>query len=194
MAKKIDTTKLDRIREASVEIISESGILNCPVASIARRAGVSVGYLYRHYPSKVELINDLLEEALNAIAGQIDTLMAGSSDIRTIVNGIVSFIIESAEKNRAKHKFLIMLLNDFSVGIKPETQRRIREIAHKLIETGQKNKVLRNGISANDLYLALVGIPMQFLAAEYRFDFGERQSGREELIRRITDVSLNLIQ
>ena len=53
MAKKMDMTKLDRIREASVEIISEHGILNSSVASIAERAGVSVGYLYRHYPGKV---------------------------------------------------------------------------------------------------------------------------------------------
>ena len=45
MAKKMDMTKLDRIREASVEIISEHGILNSSVASIAERAGVSVGYL-----------------------------------------------------------------------------------------------------------------------------------------------------
>ena len=64
MAKKMDMTKLDRIREASVEIISEHGILNSSVASIAERAGVSVGYLYRHYPGKVDLINDLLEDAL----------------------------------------------------------------------------------------------------------------------------------
>lgn len=67
MAKKMDMTKLDRIREASVEIISEHGILNSSVASIAERAGVSVGYLYRHYPGKVDLINDLLEDALRTI-------------------------------------------------------------------------------------------------------------------------------
>ena len=71
MAKKMDMTKLDRIREASVEIISEHGILNSSVASIAERAGVSVGYLYRHYPGKVDLINDLLEHALTTITDRI---------------------------------------------------------------------------------------------------------------------------
>lgn len=48
MAKKIDTSKIERIRQASVEIISECGITGSSVAAIAQRAGVSAGYLYRH--------------------------------------------------------------------------------------------------------------------------------------------------
>ena len=45
MAKKVDQTKIERIRNASVEVISEHGILGGSVASIAERADVSVGYL-----------------------------------------------------------------------------------------------------------------------------------------------------
>ena len=126
MAKKMDMTKLDRIREASVEIISEHGILNSSVASIAERAGVSVGYLYRHYPGKVDLINDLLEDALRTITDRIYALADETNDIRKIVRGIVEFIIESAATNRPKHKFLIMLLNDFSAQINPDIRERIR--------------------------------------------------------------------
>ena len=94
-----------------MEIISEHGILNSSVASIAERAGVSVGYLYRHYPGKVDLINDLLEDALRTITDRIYALADETNDIRKIVRGIVEFIIESAATNRPKHKFLIMLLN-----------------------------------------------------------------------------------
>ena len=139
MAKKMDMTKLDRIREASVEIISEHGILNSSVASIAERAGVSVGYLYRHYPGKVDLINDLLEDALRTITDRIYALADETNDIRKIVRGIVEFIIESAATNRPKHKFLIMLLNDFSVEINPDIRERIRSIGDTLIAVGRKN-------------------------------------------------------
>ena len=45
MAKKIDTSKIERIRQASVEIISECGITGSSVAAIAQRAVVSAGYL-----------------------------------------------------------------------------------------------------------------------------------------------------
>ena len=185
MAKKVDQTKIERIRNASVEVISEHGILGGSVASIAERADVSVGYLYRHYPGKTELINDLLENALNAITDRIHALIRETDDIERIVGGIVGFLIESAADNPAKHKFLIMLLNDFSVEIKPESRKRIIEIGEVLLETGQKNHTVRGDISVNDLYIALVGIPMQYLASRYRFDFDSRPCDTQELIRKI---------
>lgn len=195
MAKKVDRTKIERIRDASVEVISEHGILGGSVASIAERADVSVGYLYRHYPGKTELINDLLENALNAITDRIRALIRETDDIERIrPAAIVGFLIESAADNPAKHKFLIMLLNDFSVEIKPESRKRIIEIGEVLLETGQKNRTVRGDISVNDLYIALVGIPMQYLASRYRFDFDGRPCDTQELIRKITRVSLSAIR
>ena len=194
MAKKVDQTKIERIRNASVEVISEHGILGGSVAWIAERADVSVGYLYRHYPGKTELINDLLENALNAITDRIHALIRETDDIERVVGGIVCFLIESAADNPAKHKFLIMLLNDFSVEIKPESRKRIIEIGEVLLETGQKNHTVRGDISVNDLYIALVGIPMQYLASRYRFDFDSRPCDTQELIRKITRVSLSAIR
>ena len=190
MAKKMDMTKLDRIREASVEIISEHGILNSSVASIAERAGVSVGYLYRHYPGKV----DLIEDALRTITDRIYALADETNDIRKIVRGIVEFIIESAATNRPKHKFLIMLLNDFSVEINPDIRERIRSIGDTLIAVGRKNNVLRDDTSVEDLYIALVGIPMQYLASRYKFGFGDETDDQRRLIEKITAISLSAIQ
>ena len=180
MAKKVDRTKIERIRDASVEVISEHGILGGSVASIAERADVSVGYLYRHYPGKTELINDLLENALNAITDRIRALIRETDDIERIVGGIVGFLIESAADN--------------PVEIKPESRKRIIEIGEVLLETGQKNRTVRGDISVNDLYFALVGIPMQYLASRYRFDFDSRPCDTQELIRKITRVSLSAIR
>ena len=85
----------------------------------------------------------MLENALNAITDRIHALIRETDDIERIVGGIVGFLIESAADNPAKHKFLIMLLNDFSVEIKPESRKRIIEIGEVLLETGQKT--IRSG-------------------------------------------------
>ena len=95
MAKKVDQTKIERIRNASVEVISEHGILGGSVASIAERADVSVGYLYRHYPGKTELINDLLENALNAITDRIHS--DGSLILASLLVGYVTSLISCSQ-------------------------------------------------------------------------------------------------
>ena len=139
MAKKIDTSKIERIRQASVEIISECGITGSSVAAIAQRAGVSAGYLYRHYPSKVKLVNDLLNDALNSITERIDALIGENDRIDRIVSGIIGFIFESASLNPYRLKFQIMLLNDFSTKIDPAIREQIRQIGETLIRKGHEN-------------------------------------------------------
>ena len=50
-----------RIREVAEEVFAEQGV-GAPVDEIARRAGVGVGTLYRHYPTKEQLIEAILME------------------------------------------------------------------------------------------------------------------------------------
>ena len=49
-----------RLLEGAAELISEGGYSAASVAAIADRAGVSAGALYRHFPSKVDLLSELL--------------------------------------------------------------------------------------------------------------------------------------
>lgn len=194
MAKKIDTSKIERIRQASVEIISECGITGSSVAAIAQRARVSAGYLYRHYPSKVELVNDLLNDALNSITERIDALIGENDRIDRIVSGIIGFILESASLNPYRLKFQIMLLNDFSTELDPAIREQIRQIGETLIRKGHENGSVRKNVNIEDFYIALVGIPMQYLAARYKFGFGANDWDIAAETEKITRISMCAIK
>jgi AcrR family transcriptional regulator len=58
----------DRIVEAARTAIASEGI-DVSVEEIARRAGVGVATLYRRFPTKEELIDAVLEDALGEICG-----------------------------------------------------------------------------------------------------------------------------
>lgn len=69
-----------RLIAAAAELISEGGYGSASVAAIAGRAGVSAGALYRHFPSKVDLVSELFRlgaerelEAMHAAAAQAGT-------------------------------------------------------------------------------------------------------------------------
>jgi AcrR family transcriptional regulator len=49
----------ERLLAAAHELVEEDGYAGASVAAIARRAGVSAGALYRHWPSKGELFAEL---------------------------------------------------------------------------------------------------------------------------------------
>lgn len=65
-----------RIVTAALELIAEGGYVNAPVAAVADRAGVAVGTVYRHFPSKSELFAEVFREASQR---EVDAMRAGAA-------------------------------------------------------------------------------------------------------------------
>lgn len=57
----------DALLEAAKSVFSESGV-DAPVRSIAERAGVGVGTLYRHFPLRSDLISAVFRREMDACA------------------------------------------------------------------------------------------------------------------------------
>jgi AcrR family transcriptional regulator len=60
-ARRTETRK--RIVTAARELIAEGGYIAAQIAAVADRAGVAVGTVYRHFPSKSELFAEVFREA-----------------------------------------------------------------------------------------------------------------------------------
>ena len=64
MVKPTDLQKLYEVREAAIKVIVERGYYGATIAQISKRAGVSDGYIYRHYSGKAELVKELFVESM----------------------------------------------------------------------------------------------------------------------------------
>ena len=126
--------------------------------------------------------------------GSIHALIGENDRIDRIVSGIIGFIFESASLNPYRLKFQIMLLNDFSTEIDPAIREQIRQIGETLIRKGHENGSVRKNVSIEDFYIALVGIPMQYLAARYKFGFGANDWDIAAEIEKITRISMCAIK
>ena len=87
-----------------------------------------------------------------------------------------------------------MLLNDFSIPNKPSVREQILRIGETLIEKGRESGSIRNEITVEDFYIALVGIPLQYLATRFRFDFGPHDCNLDAETRKITELSMCAIK
>jgi AcrR family transcriptional regulator len=66
----------ERITAAALELISEGGYVAAPVAAVADRAGVAVGTVYRHFPSKSGLFAEVFREASQR---EVDAMAEGAA-------------------------------------------------------------------------------------------------------------------
>ena len=63
MLKKLTEEKREEILEAGIEAFAESGLHGAGMADIARRAGISVGVLYKYYVNKEDFFHACLATA-----------------------------------------------------------------------------------------------------------------------------------
>ncbi len=69
----------ERLLHAAVELILEVGG-EPPLDAIARRAGVGIGTLYRHFPDRRTLLSDVAHHVLAGSIEAAETALAGSGD------------------------------------------------------------------------------------------------------------------
>jgi AcrR family transcriptional regulator len=57
------TATRDRIVRAALELVARGGYREAQVAAVAKRAGVATGTVYRHFPSKADLLTEVFRVA-----------------------------------------------------------------------------------------------------------------------------------
>jgi len=68
------------ILRAAVEVMGEDGYEGASIRDMAARADVSVAALYYHFPSKLDLLREFLDEAYDVTLARIERRLAGAGD------------------------------------------------------------------------------------------------------------------
>ncbi len=88
-AKKETRQKLLKI--AKQEFI-EQGLLNISTVDIAKKAGVAHGTVFFHFQNKENLIVEALDTELLKITDELNVLLHGSDDIKSLLNRYLDFL------------------------------------------------------------------------------------------------------
>jgi len=65
---------------AAVEVMGEDGYEGASIRDMAARADVSVAALYYHFPSKLDLLREFLDEAYDVTMARIERRLASAGD------------------------------------------------------------------------------------------------------------------
>lgn len=84
------------IMRAAVSVMGEDGYEGASTRDMAARAGVSVAALYYHFPSKLDLLREFLDEAYDVILARLDRrLLAAAPTATARLDEIVATLIAS---------------------------------------------------------------------------------------------------
>ena len=147
-----------RILEAAKAQITETGS-DVSMDSIAKAAGVAVGTLYRHYPTKTDLVSAVLSEFSSGIVeGVVEagrTLSAPGDAMARIAELLAAFVHEAATNQAIKEAARVL---DASY-LTPALEARGQAAVQVLIEAAIADGDVRPDITADDILILMLSAP-----------------------------------
>ena len=193
MAMKQEISKIEKIREATLKVVSTKGRNGASVAAIAAEAGVSVGYLYRYYNSKEELIGDLYETMVESVADALEEAMRGDLSMEQLSDEYFRSLYRICTDRPDRMRFMILLQNDSSYDSGGEAQKRLRKLCNMLYIRCRESNDFRSTLTVDDLYMAMVVIPVQYMAQVLRRFFVSDTSAAY-VVGKIRELALGAIR
>lgn len=144
----------DRIIAAAAEAFEQRG-LDVSMASIARRAGVGVATLFRRFPTKTSLVEEVFSQQFRACRELLDAALEDPDPWRGFCG-----LLESVRRMQVRHRGFV----EAFVGVGSPaavTADRIRFAEHGfavLVERAKNAGKLRTDFSTTDLTLILRSI------------------------------------
>ncbi|RIX30173.1 TetR/AcrR family transcriptional regulator [Amnibacterium setariae] len=121
--------------------------------AIAREAGVGIGTLYRHFPTREALVEAVYRSELEAVSASARQLLAESPPdvaLRRWMDRYGDFV---RTKRGMADAFRAILAAGAGAGTRP----RIAAAVAAMLEAGARAGVLRGDVEADDVVVALLG-------------------------------------
>ena len=129
---------------AARELIAEGGYVAAQVAPVAERAGVAVGTVYRHFPSKSDLFAEVFREASQH---EVDAMQAAMEEIHGPAAERIAAGIEVFARRALRGRRLAWAL--LAEPVDPAVEAERLEFRHSYRDL--MAAVIRDGIQAGDL-------------------------------------------
>jgi TetR/AcrR family transcriptional regulator, repressor of fatR-cypB operon len=193
MARIIDEGKIQRIREATIELVVQNGYGGAAISSIARRAAVAEGYLYRFYSSKHELVTELLYSRVAKIIEKLEYLLSSCSSIKEVIGQLIGVLFKMATDSPEEIKFIHVLMHDYNFQVSDEQRQLTKELCEKVISVGIRNGEVNSSITPEEAYGMVIIYPIEFINLRIKGFFGSvGWTGEEQ--KRVIEFSINALK
>jgi AcrR family transcriptional regulator len=101
MVRELNPEKRERYLNAALKLFTANGVQNTSTAEIARAAGTASGTLFLYFPTKIQLINELILSISKKVSDHINSLLDPSLSVRdtffTIWDGSIRWFLQNLD-------------------------------------------------------------------------------------------------
>jgi AcrR family transcriptional regulator len=147
----------DRLLDAAVRAFTTEGA-DVTLEAIARQAGVGIGTLYRHFPTREALVEAVYRNELAGLCASAAELLATEPPDRALRDWMGNFVAYQS----TKHGMADALRAVIASGGDPfaQSRTRVREAIAGLVKAGVAAGVLRDDVDPLDVLVGVSGMAL----------------------------------
>ncbi|QKC79829.1 TetR/AcrR family transcriptional regulator [Mesorhizobium erdmanii] len=145
----------DRLVEMAAAVFAERGI-DASLEEIARRAGVGIGTLYRHFPTREHLVEVVYRREAEALCAAADELAKKHASDVALEEWMRRFVDYIATKRGLATSLRILISTNSTLF--SDTSGRVSQALRQLVEAAVADGTIRGDVDASDVLHALSGI------------------------------------
>ncbi|MBF8984333.1 TetR/AcrR family transcriptional regulator [Lutibacter sp. B2] len=192
MARKTDPNKIEKVKKAAMEMMIQQGYKGASIAQIAKKAGVSTGYLYRYYCTKEELVEDLVKTYTKETRENFIKIFDNKRSSNEIIHDFVLEIFRWAKEDVFIIKFVITLIFETKFESK-DKEKDMCECMKKIIDVGLIRKEMNPKITVDEAIIVLFTIPFMYIAKNINKE-NYKALLNEASAKRITEICINALK
>ncbi len=141
----------ERVLDAAAAVFGEQGI-DASTETIASRAGVGVGTVFRHYPTKRELLEAVLDHIMTQIAEAVEKLADSDEPGQAFFEALEGTALRASAKRAVAEALAAStpaaVRTERKVPMKPP---RYREALRVLLERAQEQGAVRDDVGIDEV-------------------------------------------
>jgi AcrR family transcriptional regulator len=144
-----------RLLDAAKASFAKSGAATS-LEEVARTAGVGIGTLYRHFPTRDALVEAVYRDALDRLSADADRLMKDETPIEALRQWLLLFIDYISTKKLMMD--LLATLGGDAAALKASTKSRLDAAIVGLVDRAKANGDIQKDVVPIDLLFAIGGL------------------------------------
>ncbi len=141
----IPEEKRNKILSVAMSEFANNGFDNANINTIAKKAGVSVGSLYKYFNTKTDLFLTSVNYGISALNNIIDSVVNSDEDVMTKLEKLIRIAIEYSRRNNV----LIKLYNEFTSEGNSDLAKKIAFDIESITSAAYKKAIVEGQVSGD---------------------------------------------
>ena len=141
---------------AATQAFAEHGADDVSLEEIARRAGVGIGTLYRHFPARQALLEAVYKDQVDGLEVLAGKLMVSESPGEAMVEWLRAFAAFGRTKRNLSAALVATIGKDSA--LMSECSRILRSSSEALLTRAQEAGTVRMDVQSGDLFRLMHGV------------------------------------